>query len=348
MILGRNVLPFVYRVSQHILFWMTSFLGFAHLFKIGDTVQKIDYIFAGFFHVSLILGVYINLLFLIPKIFQKGKYLAYGVFIIFTIIGMNLLHYYVFNSLIDRLLPGYFIISFFDQIDILIFITAYLLTSSLLKISRGWFKLQEIKHQLVRAEKEKYQIQLDALRTQINPHFLFNSLNVLHSLALKKSEKSADAVIDLADILRYVIYDSNRSKIKVSQEVKLIEDYISLQKYRIEESSRIEFTEKVEKDNELAPMLFLPLIENSFKHGIKGDLNQTYVKINLKSDGTCTSFEIENNKGKAEEINDTENKGIGIQNIRARLKLIYPGKHRFEVNETAEVFKVQLFIDHEN
>ncbi|MBX2844071.1 MAG: sensor histidine kinase [Flammeovirgaceae bacterium] len=348
MLKESHMYEIIYRIGQHLLFWVLSFFGFAYLFKIGNAIQSIDYFYAGFFHISLVVGAYFNLIILIPKFFQKRKYFSYTILILFTIGTSYVLHNLVFDHLIELILPGYFIISFFDTVDILIFIITYLSTTSLLKLSRGWFKLQDLKHQLVKTEKEKYYSQLNALKAQINPHFLFNSLNVLHALALKNSDQSPDAIIKLSDILRYVIYDSNKEKIKISNEVKLIEDYISLQKYRIEESSKIKFSKQVEKDNELAPMLFLPLIENSFKHGIKGGLNNTYLKIRLSSDLSTTIFEIENNKGKSEGIDLAGEGGIGLQNMKNRLKLIYPERHVFKIIEIGEMFKVKLLIKHEN
>ena len=118
------------------------------------------------------------------------------------------------------------------------FIVIYILITTLLKLSKSWFELQEVTSRLIRIEKENVKSELNALKAQINPHFLFNSLNVIYSQAIKNSNKTPDAIIQLSDILRYVIYDSTKDKVSIKTEIKLIEDYIELQKFRIDTTSR--------------------------------------------------------------------------------------------------------------
>ncbi|MBT34092.1 MAG: hypothetical protein CMO01_30890 [Thalassobius sp.] len=336
------------RIALHILFWLFSFFTVNYVFAITDQITTIDYLFTGLFHISLLVGVYINLEILIPLFFQKRKYTAYCILLAIDVIFTSFLNILTFNWLADLIFPDYYFVAQFEALETIIIVFVYLLITSLLKISKSWFMLQELNHKLSKIEKENIESQLNALKAQINPHFLFNSLNVLHSLALKQSTESPDAIIKLADILRYVIYESNKSTISVEDEVKLIENYLSLQKYRIDSSAKVCFDTNILQNNQIAPMLFLPLVENSFKHGIKGDLAETFVKIHLQSDQKQTQFKIENNKGEHDEFDVGFKGGIGIANIKKRLGLIYPHQHSLQINETENLFKVSLTIQHEN
>ena len=338
----------LYRIALHILFWLFSFFTINYVFAFTSEINTIDYLFTGLFHISLLIGVYTNLGILIPNFFQKKHYFNYCLLLSINVFFTSFLNILTFNWLADLLFPNYYFVAQFEELELVIIVFIYMLITSLLKISKSWFMLQELNHKLNKIEKENIASQLNALKAQINPHFLFNSLNVLHSLALKQSKESPDAIIKLADILRYVIYDSSRNMVSVHDEVNLIENYLSLQKYRIDSSAKVCFNTDLIMDNKIAPMLFLPLVENSFKHGIKGDLTETFVKIHLESNHSETQFNIENNKGEHDEFDAGFKGGIGIDNIKKRLALIYPNHHTLHIYETENLFKVSLTIQHEN
>ena len=336
------------RIFLHILFWLFSYFIFSQIFKISDEVTRIDYIFSGLFHVSLLFGVYINIMFLMPKLFSKKKYLIYFIALVATILLSIILNLITFDWLADIVFPDYYFVSHFDFLEIGTFMVIYILITTLLKLSQSWFELQEVNKRITRIEKENIKSELNALKAQINPHFLFNSLNVIYSQAIKKSNKTPNAIIQLSDILRYVIYDSTKDKVSIETEIKLIEDYIELQKFRIDTTSNIKFEHKVQNENcKITPMLLLPLVENSFKHGIKGELDHTFVNIKLEANINNILFEIENNKGIGETVESDGNSGIGIANIRQRLTLLYPNKHKFDIEETTTIFKVNMILDNE-
>jgi sensor histidine kinase YesM len=332
----------------HTLFWLLSFFIFSRIFKISDQVTRIDYIFSALFHLSLLFGVYINLALLMPKLFNRKKYILYSVALVVTIISSVFLNLMTFNWLAGIILPGYYFVSHFEFREIGIIIVIYILITTLLKLSKSWFELQEVNNRLIQTEKENIKSQLNALKAQINPHFLFNSLNVIYSQAIKNSNKTPDAIIHLSDILRYIIYDSINDKVSLKTEIKLIEDYIELQKFRIDPTSTIKFEHQLQdEDYKITPMLLLPLVENSFKHGIKGELEHTFVNIKLEAINGNILFEIENNKGFGESVENNGNSGIGIANIRQRLNLLYPDKHEFKIDETTTVFKVKMKLSYE-
>lgn len=336
------------RLFQHLSFWGAAYAILINVFKISDDLGLVDFIYTGIFMSTLMIAVYINLVLLIPYILVRRKYLFYSMAIVSLLLLAVLFNELVFNKLIDSVLPGFYFISYYSLIDLGVFFSAFLALSSLFKLSKEWFQLVDTKQRLNEVEKEKAEIELKALRAQVNPHFLFNSLNVLYSLALKKSKESPDAIIRLSDILRYVIYESSKDLVKLSSEVRLIEDYLTLQRYRIDNTSNIDFSLNLDQDNTIAPMLLLPLVENSFKHGIKGDLNNTYVNIDLVSKNNMTIFIIENNSGDSIDPEGKKNKGIGLKNIKSRLELIYPARHTLEIISSEQSFKVTLEIQHEN
>jgi sensor histidine kinase YesM len=339
----------VNRIFSHILFWLFSFFIFSQMFKISDDVKRIDYIYSGLFHVSLLFGVYVNIVLLIPKLLSKKKYLVYFIALVATIFLSITLNLITFDWLADIVFPDYYFVSHFNFMEIGMFIFVYILITTLLRLSQSWFELQEVNKRIVRIEKENIKSELNALKAQINPHFLFNSLNVIYSQAIKNSDKTPDAIIQLSDILRYVIYDSTKDKVSLKTEIKLIEDYIELQKFRIDITSSIKFEHKLQDENcKITPMLLLPLVENSFKHGIKGELDHTFVNIKLETNNNNILFEIVNNKGTGETIENDGNSGIGIANIRQRLNLLYPNKHEFNIEESTTIFKANMILDYES
>ena len=319
------------------------------MFSNTGKIEKIDYIYTALFHINIVVAVYINLLWLIPGLLSRKKILLYILSVTLVIVGSAELNIIFFDKLVDYVLPGYYFISYYEFTDIIKFVTVYVVITSLIKLAKSWFKLSETNKRLTELQKEKTEIELKALRAQVNPHFLFNSLNVLYSLVLKKSDESPKAIIMLSDILRYVIYESNKDFVRLRGEVKLINDYISLQRYRVDDNSDIQFTSDLkEKNLKIAPMLFLPLIENSFKHGIKGDTGKTYVNISLVGERSYIQFEIDNNKGFVEQLEKDKHSGIGLTNIKNRLNLLYPGKHELEINDDNEVFRIKLVIRYED
>jgi LytS/YehU family sensor histidine kinase len=332
------------RIFQHILFWLFSFVVIVNLIS-NNQVKQIDLIYAIIFHLTLVSIVYLNISVLFPFFIHKKRFISYFLLAAFLCLILSFLNSLIFNKIIDIIFPNYYFISIYSVIDLLKFHAIYVVVTLLLKFTTEWFSQEDAKFKLSKIEKEKVEIELKALRAQVNPHFLFNSLNVLYSLALKNAVETPETIIKLSDILRYVIYDSNKEKVSINSEVELINNYLSLQEYRIDKSSNISFTPDIQSNIEIAPMLFLPLVENSFKHGIKGDVSNTFVNIRLKTTDKIAHFEIENNKGSSENPDQNKDGGIGLTNIKKRLSLLYPEKHELLINENEQKFMVSLRIN---
>ncbi len=337
------------RLLHHAVFWVISCIVFANTFKVSEYVQKIDYIYSALFHISLSITVYLNLFVLVPKLLSREKFVLYALGATIVLIIGIFINLFTFNWLSDKLLNNYYFISYYSYSDLLKFFFVYLAITTLLKLSKSWFRVQEMHYRMGKIEKEHINTELKALKAQINPHFLFNSLNLIYSLAIKHSKYTPEAIIQLSDILRYVTYDTKNERIELKKEIAVIENYIALQRLRVDKDANITFEYRVGNSHlKIAPMLFLPLIENSFKHGIGGDTSNTFVHLSLNSDNGQVHFEVENNIGKVDKSILHEDGGIGLENIKKRLELLYPEKYTFEVSGQNGIFKVKLYIKYEN
>jgi len=334
------------RILQHIVFWVISFIVLVQFFNTSNRIELIDVIYTLIFHVSLLTGVYINQLVLIPQFLRKKKYLLYSLLLLATIAGASGFNLITFDRWIDYVLPDYYFISFYDFVDILIFVLIYIGLTTLLKLSKGWFILMETNQRLMRVEQEKAKTELMALRSQINPHFLFNSLNSIYSLAMKGEKRTPKIILLLSDLMRYMLYETNEEFVPLKKEVQYLKNYIELQRLRTEENANVSFELAGKMDDQkIAPLIFLPFVENSFKHGIKGEVHGGFVNINFHISEANVYLDLTNNKGTVDEVEKTGLKGIGLNNARRRLELIYPGKHELDIIENDKEFQIKLKLD---
>jgi two-component system LytT family sensor kinase len=200
----------------------------------------------------------------------------------------------------------------------------------------GWYKTRQNQQEL---QKEKAAAELTFLRSQINPHFLFNSINDIYSLTYQKSEDAPGALLKLSEILRYMLREGNEDFVPLEQEVKYIENVIELQRISAKGNAFINFDiEGYIGIQKMAALLFIAFVENAFKHGVWNDATHP-IQINLDASNDKIQFGIRNKKN-----NDLKDKtgGIGLNNVRRRLELIYPGKHQLDINAEAEFYTVNL------
>ncbi len=336
------------KILIHLLFWALSFIIFSLVFNLSGNVSRVDLIFAGLFHITLFFCAYVNLA-VLSLLFNKRRYFLFVLANVATIVLAMFLNYLTFRYLADILFPGYYFVSHFESWEVMIVIMIYMLITTLLKLSYAWFELQKARQRLAAIEKENVKSELRMLKAQINPHFLFNSLNAIYSLAIKGSGKTPEAIIHLADILRYVIYESNKEKIAIHDEAKIIREYIELQKFRLDPSSKITFVDELQDEHlEITPLLLLPLVENSFKHGAIGDVGDGFVEIALFATNKDVVFEIRNSKPPDGHDKKNRKEGMGNENIRQRLNLLYPDRHLFSIEDKPDVYSVKLVLHHES
>jgi sensor histidine kinase YesM len=337
------------RLLRHALFWLVSFRVLLEMFSSSSEIVKIDYIYTSVFLFTLMIPVYLNLYMSIPILLSRRRYILYALSFLALIMIFSGFNQVTFNRLIDYLFKDFYFISYFDFLDIAKYFLVFLSLTTLLKLSKAWFEVAEARKKLAESQKQKIENELLALKSQVNPHFMFNSLNNIYSLALKKSDQAPGAIIKLGDILRYVIYDAQEENVTIGKELKLINDYIDLQKIRLRNAKVQLDVSGLREDLEIAPLLFLPLVENGFKHGIKGDL-KGWLNISFRQEGEFLYFVAENNTGSTEKIEKKKYTGIGVENVRRRLEISYPGKHEFHIFDNGESYRVELKIklDNEN
>jgi hypothetical protein len=201
--------------------------------------------------------------------------------------------------------------------------------------------LLKIRDRWIRAEEEKLHAELAYLKTQINPHFLFNTLNSIYAMALGKSEQTAGAIVRLSSMMRYVLTDTGREKVALKQEIAYLIDYIELQKTRFEGTLYVDLSINGDAgDKHLVPLLLIPFVENAFKYGVNPEEPST---ISIRIDiGEHELFLLVANKKVAPPQPDADPRGLGIKNTRERLQLLYPGQHTLELKDEEKDFTVSL------
>ncbi|MBK8805311.1 MAG: histidine kinase [Bacteroidales bacterium] len=189
---------------------------------------------------------------------------------------------------------------------------------------------------------EKLKTELTFLKTQINPHFLFNVLNSIYSLSLKKSDKVPEIILKLSEMMRYMLYESEVNKVSLDKEIDYINNYISLQKLRVFENCTITFSVSDNTNGvTIAPMILIPFVENAFKHGIS-HTDDSPIDISLERKDSKLLFTVKNKLHK--NLHTDKTGGIGIQNVKRRLELLYPDKHKLEIVELDNNFVVSLHL----
>jgi LytS/YehU family sensor histidine kinase len=248
-----------------------------------------------------------------------------------------------FVIVIDYIFPDYFFISYISGNDFYLVFSIFLVSSTLLKLAQDWVYFNRTQNDILRLKNSQVEYQLKALRSQINPHFLFNSLNVIYAMALENKAHVDSAIIELSDILRYVIYDADTPNTPLKDEVKLIDSYIAFQTHRIK--TKVYFKKEIENKNfKVYPMLFLPLIENAYKYGASTKADTETIDIHLIQRGNTLSFTIKNQKLNKDLHLDDHYSGVGLSTLRKNLGLVYAHQHSFEIDETEDSFKAELTL----
>ncbi len=333
-------------VWVHLFFWAMYFSFFLYQITFGH--RNDDDNFGQSFldateHVGLqALIAYFNYFILLPRYLKSkniGRYLLELAlpFILVVLIQLLFKRYiygghlssgrYYFNStkfILQHVINVIFVIGFI----------------SMLRFAKDWFELDSKRQEM---ENEKLTAELRFLKDQINPHFLFNTLNNLYYLAHSQSPKTKDVVAKLSQIMRYMIYDSNQERVAVSKEVEYIENYLSLEKMRLEDTFTIEFKKTGAYEHlRIAPFIFITFLENAFKHGT-ASLSHGEITISIHFEGNVCHYQVKNQIAPNSE--KTEKSGIGLKNIKRRLNLEYPAKHQLTLEENRNFYIADLKIE---
>jgi sensor histidine kinase YesM len=336
----------ILRIIQHLAFWVLSFFVFLYIFKTGAKPEKVDYVYTILFQLSLLLPVYINIELLLPKLGNWKKILLYILSLASIIILFAWFNYNFFAKWSTTLFPDYFFISYFTFREIIFFFIIYIVITTLLKLSKSWFLVSELQKELLEKEKQKTEVELKALKAQINPHFFFNTLNSIYSMALDKDDRLPNSVLQLSDLMRYFLYESKDNFIPLEKELTVVNNYIALQKLRSDAQLDIETKISGEiSDQQIAPLLLITFLENAFKHGAKGSTERSFIRLLIGIEKNKLNFSIENNKGIVDELKTKDHGGLGLENVKRQLELLYPGKHSLNIKNSKDSFSVQLQLD---
>jgi len=333
-----DLIMFKTRWWQHLVFWGVVLVILFNVFKVSESVQKIDVIYTVFFIIPIIAVAYLNLYMAIPRFLSKERYLYYVLIFFVLLAGGALFLYLLFDRWIDLLLPGFYFISYYNLPVLMLYTGSIMVLTTLLKLSRSWFML-------LRVERMTTTHQLQTLQSQINPHFLLNSLQSIYALSLEKSERTPEVILQLSDILKYTLYETGHPTVELEKEIAMIRDYVEMYLHRVDPDDTA-INMDIIGDAEglmIAPMLLIPFIENSFKHRLHRGQKRACIEIHLEIKGDEIRFRIQNSRGEKDQP-DLEQKGIGIENTRQRLELLYPGKHILDIETTEDAFIVNLSI----
>ena len=305
-----------------------------------------------------VLVALITLKILIPNYLNKGQKIKFFTLLLFSLFVASeiniLLRYLYFEpfypqyelflkkyghfELLARMFsPWAFKYIFFTKIPLYAFPTAILVA----------YNFYQTQNKLLRLNEQKRQAELDALKNQLNPHFIFNTLNNLYALALKKSDQTPMVIEKLSNILDYILYRCNDKFVSLKNEIKLIENYIDLEKIRYGKRMQVSFDYRVENDVNIAPLILLTLLENACKHSTSEELNKSTIDILLKSSEDNIYFQIQNSKPTHIVKLNKKPEKIGLANMRKQLELLYPDAHTLSIDDNQNYYKIKLTIHHE-
>ncbi len=343
-----NTIFRVRRIILHLSFWLSYLLY--HTFLFGYMKQDFLHPFKWeLYDLPLkILASYFVAYFLIPRYLFTKKIWLFLATLAITLLIASFLQRLFHSEIIGRFIePEQTYFTLYPRTALVfktvISIYPIVVVVALIKVLKHWYQ-EDRKHQNL--QKEKVEAELKFLKSQIKPHFLFNTLNSLYALTLKKSTQASEVVLKISQLLNYLLYESNKKMVPLEKEIELIETYISLEKIRI--GDRLNLTYRVQGDPtslNVPPLLILPLIENSFKHGANNLLEEVWVDIDITIKDSFLYLKVQNSKDPLTLTKEESHDGIGLQNLKRRLELIYGEKNYYiKCLDKGDSYSVELKI----
>lgn len=346
-------------ILLHVTGWIILFI-LPQLLITGGSFENIRTSLIIFFN-TLVFGIifYVNYLWLVPKFLHNRKRIIYWTGALLIAVIMLMCSSFIFPMLFPdsrmherrpvreqtgpeperKGLPFPVRMYFYN-----FFITSSLVTGFAIAL-RYSEQSARSESEIKELEKEKLDSELAMLKNQVSPHFFFNTLNNIYSLIEINQKDAQEAVLSLSKMMRYLLYESEHGNTRLSNEIEFMKGYIDLMKLRMSTrvSLRVDFPENYE-DMDIPPLLFISFIENAFKHGISYK-NNSFIEIALKTDSKRISFITKNSTSKGYSEAPQVDSGIGLENIKKRLALLYPGKHDLRIGEEDSIYTVELVID---
>ena len=345
-----------YRVRRHLVFWAVWWLFAGFIYSIGPFSANMGYLKNLFrslteslaFMPMHIFLTYALIYFVIPRFLLKQKYALTIIFVVLSFAVTASLSVLISGIIIGPIRSFYQYHYAYSNYVSVSFAMAFMAglrggitvggLAAAIKLMKHWYVEGQRNLQL---QKENTEAQLQILKAQVHPHFLFNTLNNIYSKTQNTSAAASEMIFGLSDILRYMLYECDKPLVPLSQELKMTQEYIDLERVRY--GNKLELHAGLPKATEgyfIAPLMILPFIENCFKHGASTILDRPWINLTITIDGDEMAMKLLN--GKSQENVQVNGHGIGIENAKKRLALLYPGKHQLTIQEDREVFIVIL------
>ncbi|HEY9047473.1 MAG TPA: histidine kinase [Ohtaekwangia sp.] len=340
-----------YRISRHTIFWIAcwAFQGFIYGFYYLDgrarNIFPISFVESLIFLPQHIFLSYAIIYYALPRYIFREKYwtgfLLVILLMLITAAMSPLLNYNLIRpfrqSIQFPLKPFTFFYSFMGGLRGSLTVAGFAVA---IKLVKTWYRKKIENEQL---EKERVKAELEVLKGQIHPHFMFNTLNSIYSLALKRSDETPEAILKLSQLMRYILTECAKPVVPLSKEVEVLQHYIELEKSRF--GDRLDIAVNIRGDLDsatIAPLLLLPFLENSFKHGANEMVEQAWISLDLHVQGGILKFKLIN--GRSVDNENPNSIHIGLQNVKKRLQLLYPNGHDLRITEDEDTFVISLTV----
>lgn len=330
-----------------LFFWIALFLfGIARAYDDYNGGMFKQLIIYNFCHwIFQILAANFIYYILIRQLFDRKRYAEFIFYLIVSLYFISVANRIFIVNVAEPFFtnePKDSLISIFADIKYLLFhYTFPIISGAFIFISIMFFiRYKDEKENTAQLEREKTELELKSLKSQLNPHFLFNTLNNIYSLSIINSDKTSQSISQLSDILDYILYKGQKKWVAVTEELSIIDNYIALESLRYsDERLTITRTTALTSSNFIPPLLYLTLVENAFKHGAGKSSDPTEIKIELETHAQHSIFRIQNTY---RDVSDDGKKGIGLQNIKRQLEHYYQGHFSFHISSENNIFNVEI------
>ncbi|NLP58911.1 histidine kinase [Lutibacter sp. B1] len=344
-----KVIQYLITFLIHSIFWVIIYFFYAYFLGYGSTNTKYVNLFSGFLMPVTIFISYFLIYYLIPNYLFTKKYKLFILYNIYTfIISVYLINLSILYGLVySEGLMHKSTVPLTKTLPLIIlgvfFVVTIVVSLNLIIYSyKSIVKNESLKSKILETQLQLKEQELKFLKMQIHPHFLFNTLNTIYGFALKQSKDTPEIILKLSNLLDYILYQVNKPKVSLKEEVTHIKEYIALEKIRFQDTLKVSFkANDISEEKQIAPMLLIPFVENAFKHGnlIEGFLK---VEIVIALDDDKLDFQIKNTVLTNDELEG--NKGIGLENIKKRLNLLYANNYKLDIEKNDNWFTVNLTI----
>lgn len=347
MLKQTKAIKLITRTLLHFLFWVGILLFYTYFFGVGNHNYNVSLYFSLFLMPITIGTTYVSIYKLIPDYLVTKRYLRFAIYSVYTfIISTYLIFLSVFYSLIYISKLNYENQGNATRNLLFVLTGVYLVILvvsgfKLLKLNlKNESKTNQLEKKILETQLKLKEQELNYLKLQIHPHFLFNTLNTMYGFALKKADETPEMILKLSNLLDYLLYQVDKPFVSLNEEINHLKDYIALEQLRFNETLTVSFSFEVFPETiKIAPMLLLPFVENSFKHGYIED-GKLKIKIVMSLIEDTLVFTIKNTS----RIHTNSKKGIGLENIKKRLELLYSNDYQLNINQSETNFEVKLTL----